>query len=105
MRDFKGQGIKIGKKCSCIYAEVKTNLDKYHKYFTHGLGHGFGIRIHELPNLTEKSKDSIKNNQTFTIEPGIYPKNFGIRIEDDILIENNKVKVLTKTKKELVVIK
>ena len=98
------KNIKINKKCSEMYNETRNNLKNYKKYFTHGLGHGFGIKIHELPNLTKKSKDKIKNNVIFTVEPGIYLKNFGIRIEDGILIENNKVKVLTKTPKELVVI-
>lgn len=96
------KNLKIKKKCSAIYKEAKNLLGKYGQYFNHGLGHGFGINIHELPNLSEKSKDRIKNNMVFTIEPGIYFKNIGIRIEDDILIENNKINVLTKIKKELI---
>jgi len=98
------KNIKTGKNCSAVYNECIKSLKKYAKYFTHGLGHGFGIRIHELPNLTEKSKDKIVSNMVFTIEPGIYLKRFGIRIEDDILIEKNKVKVLTKVPKELKVV-
>lgn len=99
------KNIKINKSCSKVYDEVKKGLKNYKKYFTHGLGHGFGIKIHELPNLTEKSKDRIKNNTAFTVEPGIYLRNFGIRIEDSVLIENNKAKILTKIAKELKVIK
>jgi len=98
------RNIKLGGKCSSLFYETTKELGKYGKYFTHGLGHGFGIKVHELPNLADLSKDKIKNNTVFTIEPGIYLKEFGIRIEDDILIENSKVKILTKVSKELVVI-
>ena len=96
--------LKSNKKCSKVVEEVNKDLGKYSKYFTHGLGHGFGIKVHEFPNLSEKSKDKIKEGSIFTIEPGIYLKNLGIRIEDDILIENKKVKVLTKIGKVLLII-
>jgi len=95
---------KIGKKCSDLYNKVNEDLKEYKKYFTHGLGHGIGIDVHELPNLTEKSKDILKRGMAFTIEPGIYFKNqLGIRIEDDILL-TKKAEILTKTKKGLMVI-
>ena len=94
-----------GTKCKDIYNQVKKDLKQYKDYFTHGLGHGFGIKVHELPNLTNLSKDSLKNNSVFTIEPGIYFKNIGIRIEDDILIQNNKIYVLTKISKKLIEVK
>jgi len=96
------KNIKLNKPCKELYLEAKSQLKPYAKYFTHGLGHGFGIYIHELPNLTDKSKDIIQNNMVFTIEPGIYFKNLGIRIEDDILIENSKIITLTKVTKELI---
>ncbi|MBS3101616.1 aminopeptidase P family protein [Candidatus Woesearchaeota archaeon] len=96
--------IKSGKKCSEIYDFVVKSLGKYRNYFTHGLGHGVGIEIHELPNLSLSSKDRIKNNMVFTIEPGIYfPKRFGIRIEDTLLFKNKPV-LLTKTSKDLLII-
>jgi len=97
--------IKLNKKCSKIFEDAKKDLGKYAKYFTHGLGHGFGIKVHELPDLTEKSKNKVQNNQVFTIEPGIYLGNLGIRIEDDILIFNKKSEILTKLPKDLLVIK
>ena len=93
--------IKSSKKCSELYNFVNTSLGKYKNNFTHGLGHGVGIEIHEMPNLTLNSKDRIRNNMVFTIEPGIYfPKKFGIRIEDTVLFRN-KTTVLTKTSKDL----
>lgn len=96
--------IKNNKKCSELYDFVNKSLGKYQKNFTHGLGHGVGVEIHELPNLTLNSKDKIKNNIVFTIEPGIYfPRKFGIRIEDTILFKNKPI-TLTKTSKDLLII-
>ncbi|MBN4049110.1 M24 family metallopeptidase [archaeon AH-315-M20] len=95
------KNIEIENKCSKIYENCVKDLKNYSKYFTHGLGHGVGVEIHELPNLTLNSKDKIKENITFTIEPGIYiPKKFGIRIEDTILMKKKTI-VLTKATKDL----
>ena len=97
--------IRTGAKCSGIVKYVIKSLSRYNKYMTHGLGHGFGINIHELPNLKEKSNDIFKENMVFTIEPGVYFKNkFGIRIEDDILLAKKGPEILTKTNKELITI-
>ena len=96
--------IKQDKKCSELYDFVNKELGKYKKYFIHGLGHGVGVEIHELPNLTLNSKDRIQNSMVFTIEPGIYfPKKFGIRIEDTVLFKNKPI-VLTRTAKDLLII-
>lgn len=62
------------------------------KYFIHSLGHGTGLEIHELPNLSPKSKDILQNGMVFSIEPGVYfPKKGGIRIEDLVYLKNGKV--------------
>src|SRR3989344_1054037 len=96
--------VKENKKCSELYDFVNKNLGKYKKYFTHGLRHGVGIEIHEMPNLSLNSKDRIQNNMVFTIEPGVYfPKKYGIRIEDTVLFKNKPI-VLTKTSKDLLII-
>ncbi|MBS3105601.1 aminopeptidase P family protein [Candidatus Woesearchaeota archaeon] len=96
--------IKNDKKCSELYNYTNKSLGKYKKNFTHGLGHGVGVEIHELPNLTLNSKDKIRNNMVFTIEPGIYfPGKFGIRIEDTLLFKN-RITTLTKTSKDLLTI-
>lgn len=91
-------------KCARLFDSVKKDLGKYSKYFTHGLGHGFGIRVHEFPDLTEKSKHRVKENSVFTIEPGVYLKKFGIRIEDDVFVGKDKVEVLTKAGKDLLIV-
>lgn len=96
--------VKNNKKCSELYVFVNNSLGRYKNNFTHGLGHGVGVEIHEMPNLSLNSKDKIKNNMVFTIEPGIYfPKKLGIRIEDTILFRNKPI-ILTKTSKDLLII-
>lgn len=95
--------IKVNDKCGKIYNYCLRQLKNYSKYLTHGLGHGVGVEIHELPNLTLNSKEKIEENMIFTIEPGIYMQNkFGIRIEDTVLM-GKYAKPLTKTTKELLV--
>lgn len=59
----------------------------YGEYFNHGMGHGIGLSIHELPNVGRSYSDQMMPGQVVTIEPGIYvPGVGGVRIEDDILI-------------------
>jgi Xaa-Pro aminopeptidase len=58
--------------------------------FNHRLGHGIGFRLHEPPSLHPYSSDIIKANSTFTIEPGAYGSDFGIRIEDVVLASKDR---------------
>jgi Xaa-Pro aminopeptidase len=68
----------------------------YVKYFTHNLGHGFGLEVHEDPRISPNEASAIKPGMTFTIEPGIYlPGKFGVRIEDMVLITNRGCEVLS----------
>jgi Xaa-Pro aminopeptidase len=72
------------------------------QYFTHGLGHGVGINIHESPSLSASGAGKFENGMVFTVEPGIYyPSWGGIRIEDLCLMENGEVKTLSKSPKRL----
>lgn len=81
----------------------RANLDKY---FTHSLGHGIGLEIHEYPLLSPRKQDILKENMVFTIEPGVYLDNeFGIRIEDTVLLTNSGVERLFGDDKNLIVIK
>jgi len=93
-----------GMSCNDIDAIARAGFGKYRKNFVHGLGHGVGKRVHQAPSLAPNKRGYLKENQVITIEPGVYFKNkFGIRIEDTILIKNRPV-ILTKTKKELIII-
>jgi len=100
----KNRPIKI------IDSFCRKNLNKelfsFSSYiYSHATGHGVGLEIHELPNISTKSKEKIVNNQIFTIEPGIYiSQQYGLRIEDTILIENSKPKILTQFNKEIMIL-
>ena len=76
----------------------------YGTYFTHGIGHGIGLDIHEIPYFG-KSSEPIETGMVLTDEPGIYlDGKYGVRIEDDILITDTGCELLTLAPKELIVI-
>jgi len=67
----------------------------YGNFFVHSTGHGVGLDIHEFPNINTKNNLIIEDNMVFTIEPGIYlPGEFGIRIEDTVVMKNGKAIIL-----------
>ena len=99
------EAVEKTKKYSSLFNLSLKNLDTKSKFFTHSLGHGIGLDVHEMPSLNLEDKTIIQNNIPFTIEPGIYfPKRYGIRIEDTMVLINNKLQVLTRSKKEFVII-
>ena len=78
----------------------------YGKYFTHSLGHGIGVLIHDELGIHAYSDVKLEKNMVFTIEPGVYiPGVGGIRIEDDVVITETGCEVLTKSKKTLTFVK
>lgn len=77
----------------------------YGDYFGHGLGHAFGLEIHEPMRFSQKTEDVLEPGMILTVEPGIYIPDFGgVRIEDDILVTETGIEVLTKSSKELIVL-
>jgi Xaa-Pro aminopeptidase len=74
----------------------------YGERFGHGLGHGVGLLVHEAPRLAPRSQDVLRPGMVVTIEPGIYiPGWGGVRIEDTVVVEDGKVRVLSKAPKVL----
>jgi len=68
----------------------------YGEYFVHGLGHGVGLEVHELPTLSSQSKDKLEIGNVVTVEPGIYMIDFGgVRFEDTVLVGKSKIEKLT----------
>ncbi|MDD5130687.1 MAG: aminopeptidase P family protein [Candidatus Omnitrophica bacterium] len=68
----------------------------YGDCFTHNLGHGFGLEVHEAPHISGREASAVKPGMTFTVEPGIYlPGKFGIRIEDMVLITTKGCEVIS----------
>jgi Xaa-Pro aminopeptidase len=75
----------------------------YGDMFGHGTGHGLGMEIHEAPRLSKLSDTILTPGMTVTVEPGIYLPGFGgVRIEDDIVITESGIKILTASPKELI---
>ena len=74
----------------------------YAKYFTHSLGHGVGLEVHELPNLSQRYTDTIPAKSVVTVEPGIYLEGkFGVRLEDMVVVTAGGARNLTKSPKNL----
>lgn len=68
--------------------------------FGHSLGHGVGLQVHENPGVGPNSKGELKDGMVFTIEPGIYLQGWGgVRIEDVVVLEQGKARVLSKARK------
>jgi len=72
----------------------------YGDNFGHGLGHGVGLAVHELPTVGPASTSTLADGMVFTIEPGIYlPGEGGVRIEDIVVLEQGKARVITTASK------
>ena len=79
---------------------------KGYETIPHSVGHGIGIDVHEAPHISPKSKDILKEGMVFSIEPGIYIPNFGgVRIENLVVLEKRKLRILTKSPRTLLTIK
>ena len=96
--------VKPGEHAANIDLIARAVLWDYFKNFVHGTGHGIGKRIHQAPSLKPNSRSILKENQSLTIEPGLYFKGkLGIRIEDTIVVKA-KPGILTKLTKKLIII-
>lgn len=74
-------------------------------YFGHSLGHGVGLEIHELPNLSPLKDTILKPGMVVTIEPGVYlPGKGGVRIEDTVVVTEDGCRRLTQSSKVLTIL-
>ena len=75
------------------------------KYFGHSLGHGVGLEIHEDLRLSQQSKEILAEGNVVTVEPGIYlPGQFGVRIEDVVLVRHKGLEILSSSPKDLILL-
>jgi Xaa-Pro aminopeptidase len=86
-------------------ARTFINSKGFGRFFIHRTGHGIGLDVHEEPYLAPDYDGKLLNGMIFTIEPGIYiPNKFGIRLEDMVLLSNEKTYVLNKKQEEIIII-
>ncbi len=96
--------IRPGVTTGAVDAAARRVLEsnQLERYFTHGLGHGVGLEIHEAPRLREGDEGVLRPGMVVTVEPGVYlPGWGGIRIEDDVLVRPDGCEVLTRVPKSL----
>ncbi len=101
------EGIHEGMSGKAADALARDYLKRFglDKFFTHSLGHGVGVNIHEEPRLSPSADDVLQSGMVFSIEPGVYFEGkFGIRIEDTVCLSGGAVHSFMSTEKGLMVI-
>ncbi len=96
--------VKPGMVCKDVDKIARDIIEKdYPGAFGHGLGHGVGFEIHEWPAFSSKDETVCQEGMVITDEPGVYlPAQYGVRIEDMLLITADGCRSLTKSPKELI---
>ena len=99
--------IKEGIKCSVIDKIARDCINEagFGAFFGHALGHSVGLEIHETPNFSPRCDEVLKENMVLTVEPGIYLGNeFGVRIENMIIVKANTAVNITESPRELIIV-
>ncbi|MCQ4085892.1 Xaa-Pro peptidase family protein [Saccharibacillus sp. JS10] len=90
-----------GREADALTRDIISSYG-YGEQYGHSTGHGLGMEVHESPRLSKLSDDILKPGMVVTVEPGIYIPGFGgVRIEDDIVITETGIEIITSSKKEL----
>jgi Xaa-Pro dipeptidase len=96
--------IKPGTNAEQVEKEVRQEIDRKETFrgrFIHSLGHSIGLDVHDDGYPDDDFTKEFKENMVLTVEPGIYlPGQYGIRIEDDIVVKRGGCEIITKAKKE-----
>ncbi|HIW20568.1 MAG TPA: Xaa-Pro peptidase family protein [Candidatus Dorea intestinavium] len=99
---------KPGNKMKDVDLAARNYIEEkgFGEYFTHRTGHSIGLEDHEFGDVSSVNEDVIKVGQCFSVEPGIYlpEENFGVRIEDLVIITEDGCEVLNNFTKDLIVV-
>lgn len=96
--------VKPGARACEIDQAARNVIEQagFGEFFTHRTGHGLGIEIHEEPYINGTNEQTLREGMVFSIEPGIYlPGEFGVRIEDIVIVTQDGVEVLNQASKEV----
>jgi Xaa-Pro aminopeptidase len=99
------EAARAGLTTRALDAVARTYIGEqgYGAQFSHGLGHGVGLQIHEWPSVSFRTEDVLPAGAVVTIEPGIYlPGRFGVRIEDMVLLQPDGALSLAASSKALI---
>jgi Xaa-Pro aminopeptidase len=99
--------IKPGVALQSVDGAARNVLKKHGlgKYFTHSTGHGVGLEVHEAPRVAQGQTDILQPGMVITIEPGVYlPGEWGVRIEDMVIVTPSGSEVLAPTQKEFLAV-
>ena len=101
------EAVKAGVSCAEIDSVARACIESagLGRFFSHGTGHGVGLDVHESPRIAPSVQTILATGMVVTIEPGVYlPGQWGIRIEDTVLVRERDCEVLSKIPKNLTIL-
>jgi Xaa-Pro aminopeptidase len=96
-----------GAEVKAVDAVARQRIDAagHEEHFGHGLGHGVGLEVHEAPRIGKSADGELRTGNAVTVEQGVYvPGEFGVRIEDLVIVTDGEPRTLTGFPKDLVTI-